>query len=33
MRGTGLNNLSTVNILGGLTPNESILKVQNTLRQ
>jgi hypothetical protein len=27
----GMNNLSTVNILAGITPNDSIL-IQNTLR-
>ncbi len=28
---TGANNISTLNILGGITPNESML-IQNTLR-
>jgi hypothetical protein len=28
---TGVNNISTVNILGGVTPNDSIL-IQNTIR-
>ena len=28
----GINNISTMNILGGGTPNESVLMVTNTMR-
>jgi len=30
--GKGINNISTMNILGGYTPNESIMPLQTTVR-
>jgi len=32
MASLGLNNISTMNILGGATPNDSMMMVTNTMR-